>query len=292
MNIIRAIINFFVRLIQWVVCSFLIIVVLVVLIASLYVKFYAKNLMEDSLSSAFNSKVYMETVSYQFPYSLLAKNVQLGEDIFAERIQAQFVPESLWKTKPIRIEWLLIENARYSYERKVNANALKFNVENIQAQAWGLTIPLTPGPVNFQFNGRLVQNKSPLDGSRVEGSGWVDWLKKDMEGTLQVIEPSGNAGLNALAVSKHNDMTVTGDLKLSSPLAGSVNIQTKEGDAAAAAGNAFLGSLSSLGIEASAQFSFKTKMDDFQISNIGFSGKVNAPDFSQMFTGELSPAGK
>ncbi|MBI5415186.1 MAG: hypothetical protein HZA29_00045 [Candidatus Omnitrophica bacterium] len=255
------------------------IVVLAAVAASVYVKLYGKALLEQELSRSLQKEVRFESVAYQFPFGVRAGNVRIEPDFSAGGILVQFAPASLW-TEPRRITRLVVTGGMYSYVGR-GENPLRFRVEDIHLEASDLLIPLASAHTHFKFWGRLAQEKNPLSGSRVESSGWVDWVKKDMEGTLQVVDPSGQAALTAQAVSKDNDMTVTGDLKMAGlPLAS----QSKD---ATAVNELISGVLSAAGVEIGAKFSFKTKMDDLQISNIAFSGKVIAGEgFEKIFSGK------
>ena len=254
-------------------------VALAVSAASVYVKFYGKALLEQALGESLKKEVRFESVAYQFPFGVRAGKVRVEPDFSAGEILAQFAPASLL-AEPRRVTRVIVNGGAYSYTGR-GENPLRFRVENIHLEAGDILIPIAPVHTNFKFRGRLAQEKNPLSGSRVESSGWVDWVKKDMEGTLQVVDPSGRAGLTAQAAAKNNDMTVTGDLKMAGlPLAA----PSKD---AAAVKELISGVLSAAGVEIGAKFSFKTKMDDLQISNVAFSGKVIAGEgFEKMFSGE------
>ena len=256
-----------------------IIVVLAAVAASFCVRVYGKALLEQELSRSLQKEVRFESIVYQFPFGVRAGNVRIDPDFSAGEVLAQFAPSSLW-TEPRRVTRVIVNDGTYSYTGR-GENPLRFRVEDIRLEAGNILIPLASVHTDFKFWGRLAQEKNPLSGSRVESSGWVDWAKKDMEGTLQVVDPGGHAGLTARAVSKNNDMTVNGDLKMTS-----LPSVTRSTDATAI-NELISGVLSSAGVEIGAKFSFKTKMDDLQISNIAFSGKVIAGEgFEKMFSGK------
>ena len=263
-----------------------VIIVLAAVAASIYVKMYGKALLERELGRSLQKEVRIGSVTYQFPFGVSAGDVTIGEDIRAGEVSVQVAPASLM-AEPRRVTQLVVKSGTYSYTGR-GENPLRFRVENIHLEAGDILIPLSSVHTSFKFDGRLAQptgslreDKNPLSGSRVESSGWVDWVKKDLEGTLRVVEPGGHAGLTARAVSRNNDMTVTGDLKLT----GLPSVaQSRK---AAAVNDLIAGVLSAAGVEVGAQFSFKTKMDDLQISNIAFSGKVIAGEgFEKMFSGK------
>ncbi len=255
------------------------IIVLAVVAASIYVKVYGKALLEKELSRSLGKEVRMESVSYQFPFGVRAGNVRIEPDFSAGEVLAQFAPLSLF-AEPRRITQLTVNGGTYSYVGQ-GENPLRFRVDDMRLDAGDILIPLASVHTHFKFWGRLAQDDNPLSGSRVESSGWVDWAKKDMEGTLEVVDPSGHAGLTAKAAATNNDMSVTGDLKMS-------GLQSVAPSQDATEINQLIsGVLSAAGVEIGAKFSFKTKMDDLQIKNIAFSGKVVAGEgFEKMFSGK------
>ena len=258
-----------------------IIVALAAIAVSIYVKVYGKALLERELSRSLQKEVRLESVAYQFPFGVRAGNVRIDPNFSADEVLTKFAPASFW-SEPRRVTQLVVNGGMYSYTGS-GENPLRFRVDDIHLEAGDILIPMAPAHTNFKFEGRLAQEKNPLSGSRVESSGWVDWVKKDMEGTLQVVDPNGHAGLTAQAVSKNNDMTVTGDLKVTS-LPSAAHSRN-----AAAVNDLIAGVLSAAGVEIGAKFSFKTKMDDLQISNISFSGKFVAGEgFEKMFSGKPS----
>ena len=267
-----------------------VIVILAVVAASIYVKVYGKALLEQELGRSLRKEVRLESLTYQFPFGARAGNVRVELDFSADEVLAQFVPASLW-TEPRRVTRLVINGGTYSYIGR-GENPMRFRVEDIRLEAGDILIPLASVHTNFKFWGRLVQEKNPLSGSRVESSGWVDWVKKDMEGTLRVVDPSGHTGLTARAGSTNNDMTVSGDLQMTSLPAGQAGLPSVTRSQTATAVNELIfGVLSAAGVEIGAKFSFKTKMDDLQINNIAFSGKVVAGEgFEKMFSERGKPA--
>ena len=263
-----------------------IIVLLAAVAASICVKLYGKALLERELSRALRKEVRLETIAYQFPFGVRAGNARIEPDFSAGEVLAQFAPSSLW-AEPRRVTRVIVNGGAYSYTGR-GENPLRFRVEDIRLEAGDILIPPAPVHTNFKFWGRLAQEKNPLSGSRVESSGWVDWVKKDMEGTLRVVDPSGHAGLTARAAAKNNDMTVTGDLEMTGLPAGQAGLPSVARSTDAMAINELIsGVLSAAGVEIGAKFSFQTKMDDLQISNIVFSGKVVAGEgFEKMFSGK------
>ncbi len=95
-----------------------------------------------------------------------------------------------------------------------------------------------------------------------------------MDGQLRILEKSGRAGLNARLVSKNNLMRVKGDLQLSRFLTSVKKETSRESKKSESVDKIIFGALSSLNVDIGAKFSFETKMDDFRLSKVAFSGNV------------------
>lgn len=244
----------------------------------LYVQWYGAALLQERLSRSLQRKVELKGLSYRFPFGLQARQVHVEGDMSADEVQAQFKPSSLF-TQKVRIQQLAVRNGRFQYAQELNGSDFSFRLEEISLEAENIALPLEPMKTPFHFWGRFIKEGNPLSGSKVDGSGWADFVTKDMEGKLQIVGVDGRAALTADVASHNNDMTVQGDLKVSGlPLGGGSLGAGKDSAGTSAVGNLISGVLSSMGVEIGAKFSFKTKMDDFQINDISFSGNVATSD--------------
>ena len=254
-------------------------ILIIVLIAgvSVYVKLYGKVLLEDALSDALKKPVQIGSLSYQFPLGVSAGDVRVDNDIQAKAVDAQFEFSSIF-SKRAKVRELIVRDGRYRYLNDSSGGNFSFEAENVYLKAEHLILPLAGLPAgvrtDFLFSGRLKRKDGPLSDGNVEGSGWIDFVKKDMEGKFKVLEAEGFGGLTADLSSRDNHMKVNGELNLGNFLAGANKAATP---AAAGVNDFVLGALSSFGVEIGAEFSFETKMDDFQVSNISFSGSVGSP---------------
>ena len=110
-------------------------------------------------------------------------------------------------------------------------------------------------------------------GSTIKSEGWIDLARRDLDGQVLVLEKGDRIGLNAHAVAKNNDLSVTGKV-LAKNLFSTEQKDKLEGKV----DDFVLSALSNIGVEIGADFSFKTKLDDFHIDEISFSGSVSTQD--------------
>ncbi len=190
-------------------------------------------------------------------------------------------PQTASAPLSVYIGELSVDNGTLSYLEESAQREFSFVVEGVKAVARHVSFPVEPAKSDFDISGRLVKEGNPLSGSRLEATGWVNIVRKDMEGHLEIIEEDGRAGLTADAVSQNNHMRVNGHLKVSNLIMGD---KKKESVSDSPAVNDLVfGALAALNVEINSQFSFETKMDDFQMKNISFAGSVASNSFNGMF---------
>jgi hypothetical protein len=148
-----------------------------------------------------------------------------------------------------------------------------FELSDVQLKMQNLIVPFDrPAVTKFDLMARFFKEGLPISGSRVTSSGWVDWDRKDMEAEMAIIDLDGKAGLHAKAISRANDLEIKGKVDMKdflTELGG-------QSEGAADLEGFLLGTLASSGLDIAANFSFQTRMDDFQIDNIKFSGSVES----------------
>lgn len=157
---------------------------------------------------------------------------------------------------------------RYSNQAK-DAAPFEFKLENVRFKAEDFYWPLISAHTKFMLTAQMAKSDSPLSQSKIEANGWLDWVKKDMEGTFKILEANQYAGLVANVKSVDNHVRVEGDFDMNNfpPVK---NNSTEGG----VINQIVYGALSNAGVKIGAKFAFDTKMDDFRVSNITFSGNV------------------
>lgn len=173
----------------------------------------------------------------------------------------------------VTIDRLVVRDGRLRYTDGLTEKGFSFNLEDVRLKAGQLVFPPKPGRTSFDLSARLVKEGNPLSGSLVKGHGWIDAVKKDMEAEVEVVEANGTVGLTAEAVSRNNDMEVTGEVKTQNLFLGA-GAGKEAPSGASTVNDLILNALSSAGVEIGAKFSFRTEMDDFRLEQVSFSGSV------------------
>lgn len=187
-------------------------------------------------------------------------------------------------------ERLIVKDGTVNFvDNSMNDKPFRIMLRNIDLRLRDVTFPLSSGKTRFDGRALLAQPDASSPAGKIEGHGWVDFAKKDMQARLQVSALDGKAfspyygeSLNSdfqhivvdLSVdleSRRNDMAVYGKFVTKDFI---LNAQKDNEFASFSVESLILGGLQSAAKEIVVDFRFKTKMDDFKIESISFSGNV------------------
>jgi hypothetical protein len=134
-------------------------------------------------------------------------------------------------------------------------------------------VPLSGQPldVGFEFWGKM-EGDVPFAGDGLKGAGWINWPGRNMDATFGVVNPQGKVDLEVNLSSRNNAMTARGHIKTRRM---SLKTGEKEDNAVE---DVVLDAIRSAGLELNLDFSLSTKMDQWELRNIEFSGNLNASD--------------
>jgi hypothetical protein len=155
-------------------------------------------------------------------------------------------------------------------------------LERIQLRAENVPLTDTPARTEFSATASLTKLDAPFIGHFAKMSGWLNWAAKDMDAALQVIDDDGRVGVDAKFASRQNDMTVFGSMKLSADQG-----PQAAGKKSGRVENAVLGILSSTLTDIEAGFSFKTRMDHFEMSKVSLTGHITTGLNSSQTSGNI-----
>ncbi len=176
-------------------------------------------------------------------------------------------------TRPLTfvINQLIIEDGQLSFEDQSSASPLHVDFADVDGIVRDISFPFASRRNAFEVSALLTETSFSFSNSRVGGKGWVDVVKKDMDADIQLVEPNGNVGFSAKLKSRDNALNVKGNIQLND--LGS-KIQKSVESSSGSLNDFISGALRSSGIQIAADFNFDTKMDDFQIGSVSFSGNV------------------
>ncbi len=167
-----------------------------------------------------------------------------------------------------QIDRLVIKQGQLTY----HDGDMAFQLEDVDLKAHQLILPMESVKTDFHLKARIIKDNMPFSGGEVDGQGWFNLVKKDMEAKLKISHPHGPIQVAADFLSQNNNMTVKGNLSLGQYKKSPKTVPQASQDTPVQ--QAFSYALSSMGFGINAQFSFETKMDNFQVTNISFSGDV------------------
>ncbi|MDP2653229.1 MAG: hypothetical protein Q8Q08_04275 [Candidatus Omnitrophota bacterium] len=168
----------------------------------------------------------------------------------------------------ILIYYLEVDKGRVEFLEPFFSAEYQVGLKDFSLKAQSVSYPIKPIRTRFNFNALIESGNPGLAESRVEGSGWANFVKRNMDGKLQVSDPQGKTWLSVDLKSESNDMAVEGKIDLSQ-MAG-VQAETSKGSIQ----DFVIGALQSSGLKVGLNFSFKTKMDDFHIEPVSLTGKI------------------
>ena len=174
------------------------------------------------------------------------------------------------KSLTLMVDYLLVTKGEIRFWDYSRGKNFQMTLRDVNLKAQNTAIPIQSVNTNFDLKASLFKNDLPFSGSRIQARGWADFYQKNMQATLDVIEPDGKVGLNARLDSKDNNLAIDGKVHITS-LISKKSVATD--DQASLKGLIF-SSLQSSGVEIAANFHSRTKMDDIQFDSILFSGNV------------------
>jgi hypothetical protein len=184
-------------------------------------------------------------------------------------------PSSTSKPSEVTIEKVSIRSGRIDYQDQ----RMAFALDQVDARFKNIVLPWKANQTQFDFKAQLISQGTPLNEDMVEGKGWFDIYQKNMQANVVILDKAG-AMVKAKVTALNNDMVVEGTFKVTDLLKGFTQDKVSEVDSV---NNLVLTALSSMGMDIDGQFLLKTKMDDFEMANLSFSGNVR--------TDSLPPSG-
>jgi hypothetical protein len=298
---------------QKILISFAAITLLIFVLATLYFKLYWRDLLVSALRGGLKREVVISDIYFRPPLGLSAYKVDIKDLLKADAVMADLDWRSIFEKKlvvsnlvfvrpiininrtpidskpevvtsqtsetnkvssaagtttEVFIKKFFIEEGHVKYNNQAGDAPFQFELDEVRFRAEDFYWPIKPIHTKFVLTGRIAKSDSPLSQSKIEADGWLDWIKKDMEGTFKILEANQYAGLIANVKSTNDLVKVNGKFDMNNfpppsnnPQAGTIN-------------EIVYGALSNSGVKIGATFSFETKMDDFRVSNITFSGNV------------------
>ena len=217
------------------------------------------------LSRSFQRNVKVEDVYWLFPFEIILNRVDVDGVLYAKQVKVFFNYKSFKKDR-IEIDRVVIKGGTVN----VDLNKIKFSLKDLEGVVKKLVYPLESGQTNISFKAHIEGEKFLFAGNNVVVSGWTDLKNLDMKERVSVINSLGKEVLTVDLSSKQNDMLVEGKVDMIELLMQKANSQRDNARVQDLAFNA----LGIKGLNNKANFSFKTKMNDFHLEKISLSGKL------------------
>jgi len=186
------------------------------------------------------------------------------------------------------INALIVKNGRVQLVEHVISDVDKaVAFQNVNLKAANVAFPLISTKTIFDFRATLGGDETFPTESLITGQGWVDVVKRDMESKIAIKDLDSKVlitifggedtflknaivDLTADLDSENNDMQVNCEVKVNEL---AFNSSKADSDSASFE-DILLQGLQKAGQGIAINFRFKTKMDEFKIESIAFSGSV------------------
>ncbi len=169
-------------------------------------------------------------------------------------------------------------------------------VKNVDIKLRDMSYPFRSGKTHFDLKAAVLGDDPAKQSSAgsLSGRGWADFMKKDMKGELKVADLNAAAFLIQLGIplseelknfmgdlsldleSQNNAMTVKGKLQVKDF---AFNLSKGGDEKNQSLESMLLEGLQSLAKEVQIEFQFKTKMDDFKVESVSFTGNIFGKKF-------------
>ncbi len=173
----------------------------------------------------------------------------------------------------IRVQRLVVKDGYVEYPYTFSGNQIILQLNRISLHAQKISYPLQAERTEFQFKGDLSRLSDTFPQTSLAASGWVDILHRDMDAQIALKALDQGELLKASIVSRHNDVQVEGELHSRHLFKKS----DSDGKSSTTVEDMAMKALSLFGVDVGVRFRFETKLDDFRISNVSFSGRVGNP---------------
>ncbi|MCK5215176.1 MAG: DUF748 domain-containing protein [Candidatus Omnitrophica bacterium] len=161
-------------------------------------------------------------------------------------------------------------DGRLKYSDNLMEKEVSFVLKALNLKADILSYPLKAQVSHLELDAVIDKSSLPLAGSKLFSKGWIDPLRLDMVKNFKFIDKRGETILDVNLNSKKNDMAVSGKVSLNNFM-----FKKEEEDfKAASMEDVLFNVLQMSGLNILADFSFQTKMNDFRVEKIFFSGDV------------------
>ena len=191
------------------------------------------------------------------------------------------------KGKPINwvIDYLVVDKGLVKFRDFSREKEFDLTLQDIGLKARNVAIPVQPLNTKFDVTASVFKSDLPFSGSRIESHGWANFSRQDLQAKVDVLDSDGKVALNSQVNSKNNDMAIDGKVHISSLIA---QANSPPEASASSLKDFIFSSIQSSGVEIVADFHSQTKMDDFHLDKISFSGNLGYNPLASKNPGETA----
>ncbi len=142
-------------------------------------------------------------------------------------------------------------------------------LSNIRADIRDVYLPIRSTKVDYRMEAMLQMPNTPFASSRLDMKGWINVIRRDMEGLLNVFNQQGVNQVSAEINSTDNNVIVHGFISHQGELGKQLGATPVE-----SVGELLFRSMADTNVHVGTNFTFETKLDTFRIGRVVFEGVV------------------
>lgn len=170
-----------------------------------------------------------------------------------------------------KLDEAVIYNGQVMFKDRSSGTEFEILLANFNLRLRSLEYPLKPVKTSFELLCSIFAENMPFSSNIIKAKGWADLYSRDMDGRAKIVTTDGKEILSAELKSKNNDLAVTGKLNLRNF---TPKVKPKDPAEVSSFEGLVFGALQSSGIDISADFTMRTKMDDPKLEGISFAGNL------------------
>ena len=230
------------------------------IIKRMYVQFNPGTLFEDNIEIS-----QLELVD---PSMVLTQEPAADTAVETPPAKTEPIDNTVSNQRTYTIRKIIINNGLLNYINKGAGQPVMIEMSHLKGQLLGVTLPLISQQTQFSLEAMTDIKNAPFAKNQILARGWIDLIKKDLKGTVDVLDQKGHDQMKVKLDAVNNELSVDGVIKLK---ASQVN------DSASVIANQLIqGGEKEQDLQLEAGFSFKRKLDDFRLDTlqIPFTGVV------------------
>jgi len=171
--------------------------------------------------------------------------------------------------RDVYVKKMIVNGGEIFYNDHSKEKDFEIALKEVSLDVDNLSYPLKDIKTDV-FLGALFESEDlPVASGKVISAGWINAHKRDMDEEIKIVDEQGNPFMTAKLNAKNDHLKVKGQINLKRGLLGSI-----KNDDASSIPHLISNFLEASNVNVMADFGFETRLTEFKIENVSFSGSV------------------